>query len=52
MSFHKKTIHHYILCILPVFLLVMLFSTPVHAAIRYYNVKNYGEASRVRQARE
>lgn len=42
MLFYKKSIHNYILYILPVFLLVILFSTPVHAAIRYYNVKNYG----------
>ena len=42
MLFYKKSIHNFILYILPVFLLVILFSTPVHAAIRYYNVKNYG----------
>lgn len=43
MLFHTKPIHNYILYILPFFFLIMLFGTPVHAAaIRYYNVKNYG----------
>lgn len=42
MLFYKKSIHNYILYILPVFLLVILFSTPIHAATCYYNVQDFG----------